>query len=366
MNDIKDHMDILVSNHNEQVIPLENDYKMIKNDGRYYDWHIVIFFYLDDDNQNTVNVLNEIVRSDICDHVFQDYKMYQYPGFDTIFHIYCRTEKRKRHSTLSSQVHNLLDKITLYNTELEDKIICDYRIDRLKHNYLKIDPTIHVEQFQLIESSNKSAEYTGRDIRILDNRNSRYPWQNKLVDIIYDERTEELKQSDDRTIHWITDKFGCSGKSKLVKWLCVNLPDNVSKISFGSANQLRSSLVGIGPRDVYFVDIPRTLGQEDSLNNIITCLEDLKNGHVVSAMYGRSKSLLMDPPHLIVLSNKPCPLKTMTQDRWRRWYIDYTTKDLISYNNPYSDKDYNTNNIDDNEQSFQDLESFFTNIKLKK
>lgn len=365
MNDKQDSMDILVFNHNEKVALLENDYKSITNDGRYYDWHIVIFFYLDDNNQDTIHILNEIVRSEICEYAFQDYKMYQYPGFDTVFHIYCRTEKRKRHSTIKSQLHNLLDKITLDNLELEDKILCDYKIHRLKHSYIKIDPTIHVEKLQLIDSSNKSAEYTGRDIRILDNRNNRYGWQNKLLDIIYDERKEELRQSDDRTIHWVTDKYGCSGKSKLVKWLCVNLPDNVSKISFGSANQLRSSIVGMGPRDVYFVDIPRTLGQEDNMNNIITCLEDLKNGHVVSAMYGRSKSLLMDPPHLIVLSNKPCPLKTMTQDRWSRWYIDYTTKDLISYNNSY------TNNIDNNKQSYQnpyqdldldlDLESYFHN-----
>lgn len=371
MNDKRDRLDIITVKHNDELIDLHKDYIEVTSDGRYHDWHIVLFFHIDDSTQNIIGQINEIIRSEICENAFQDYRMYQHPEFDTIFHIYCRTEKRKRHSTLTSYIHNLLDKI-FDDTEFEDKILYDYRIDRLKRNYLKIDPTIHVDQFHLIESSNKSAEYTGRDIRILDQRENRYPWQNDVVDIVYDERREILRISDDRTIHWITDKFGCSGKSKLVKWLCVNLPDSISKISFGSANQLRSSLVGIGPRDVYFVDMPRTLGQEDNINNIITCLEDLKNGHIVSAMYGRSKTLLMDPPHVIVLSNKPCPLKTMTQDRWKIWQIESKTKNLIPYTynqnkltqNNLNSNFLNSNPLNDNihvnyDQDFADLDSFF-------
>jgi hypothetical protein len=169
--------------------------------------------------------------------------------------------------------------------------------------------------------------YTGKDIEVLDDEEGRYPWQQKVVDIIFDKDTSAIKVADDRTLIWITCTKGGTGKSKLVKWCCVN-HDNIVKISFGSAAQLRSSIIAAGPRQVYFIDIPRTLGTDDSIPSLISSCEDLKNGYVVSSMYGKNDSLILDPPHIIIFSNKECPRQLMSEDRWKVYHINYAL-DLI-------------------------------------
>lgn len=73
-----------------------------------------------------------------------------------------------------------------------------------------------------------------------------------------------------------------------MKWMCVNRPDDVVKLSFGSSNQLRTSVVGLGPSLCYFVDMPRTGGKDDAMNSFLSTIEDIKNGHVASSMYGLS------------------------------------------------------------------------------
>jgi hypothetical protein len=79
----------------------------------------------------------------------------------------------------------------------------------------------------------------------------------------------------------------------------------------------------------YFIDIPRTLGVDDNMNNIITNLEDLKNGHMLSNMYGQHNQLYMDPPHIIILSNRKCPVKKMSNDPCKRYEINSTTLKLV-------------------------------------
>lgn len=169
--------------------------------------------------------------------------------------------------------------------------------------------------------------YTGDDIKVLDEQSGRYPWQNKVINKIIDEDSNGIKAADDRTIIWIEDPQGGNGKSKLVKWCCARY-DSIVKISFGTSNQLRSAIIAAGPRRVYFIDVPRTLGSDDSMASLLSAIEDLKNGFVVSAMYGKNQSILLDPPHIIIISNDKCPTNMMTLDRWRNYVINYE-KDLI-------------------------------------
>lgn len=162
--------------------------------------------------------------------------------------------------------------------------------------------------------------YDGKEINFLANHDNRYPWQSSLISILYDKGEISIQTPDDRSIIWITDKKGNSGKSKLVKYLCFNSNDIV-KISFGTAGQLRSSVISIGPRKVYIVDIPRTLGEDDSIPALISALEDIKNGYIVSAMYGKHQQLMMDPPHIVIFTNADCPHNMMSADRWKSYNI---------------------------------------------
>lgn len=33
-------------------------------------------------------------------------------------------------------------------------------------------------------------------------------------------------------------------------------------------------------------------------------------------MYGKAKELIIDPPHIFIFSNKPCPISSLSSDRW--------------------------------------------------
>lgn len=165
--------------------------------------------------------------------------------------------------------------------------------------------------------------YTGTEISFLSQKENRYPWQASIIHHLYDEGEVSIKTPDDRSIIWIQDKQGNSGKSKLVKYLCFN-SDDIVKISFGTAGQLRSSVISIGPRKVYIVDIPRTLGDDDSIPSLISSIEDIKNGYIVSSMYGKHQQLMMDPPHIIIFTNAPCPTAMMSEDRWQVYNISAT------------------------------------------
>lgn len=175
--------------------------------------------------------------------------------------------------------------------------------------------------------------YSGADIEVLDDPDRRYPWQQKIINEIIDSDSAVIKTADDRSIIWVEDSKGGSGKSKLTKWCCARY-DSIVKISFGTSNQLRSAIIAAGQRKVYFIDVPRTLGSDDSMPSLMSALEDLKNGFVVSAMYGKNESIMLDPPHIIVFSNAACPDNLMSEDRWIKYVINYQ-KDLIKRNGEY-------------------------------
>ena len=161
-----------------------------------------------------------------------------------------------------------------------------------------------------------AGDYSGKDIEFLNDKPNRTSWQNNLYDSIFDESKNQFIVADDRKIIWIYDKKGKCGKSKWVKWLCANNPEDIIKLTFGSPQQLRSAIVSIGPKKVYLIDIPRTRDKSDSMESLINSLEEVKNGHVTSIMYGQYKTIFFEPPHVIVFSNERCPKQMMSEDRW--------------------------------------------------
>lgn len=61
---------------------------------------------------------------------------------------------------------------------------------------------------------------------------------------------------------------------------------------------------------------------DDKLDAIMSTIEDLKNGHIISFMYGHYNQLLMDPPNIIIFSNQKCPSDMISKDRWRYYEIN--------------------------------------------
>lgn len=194
-----------------------------------------------------------------------------------------------------------------------------------------------------IHSASISEPYDFADIKFLEDREKRYPWQNKILDKLFTEVPYSFKVSDDRSIIWITDEQGNNGKSKLLKYICAH-NDLCIKLSFGTANQLRAAVVNAGPRKVYIIDVPRTLGADDSMNDILSTIEDIKNGYVVSSFYGNYQKLVMNPPAVIIMSNSRCPINKLSTDRWECYIIKDRDLKYSLDNIDYIEKGYSMTN----------------------
>lgn len=147
--------------------------------------------------------------------------------------------------------------------------------------------------------------YMGQDLAVMNNP---LPWQQEVIDMVN-------QPPDDRTVVWIHEPVGNVGKSKLLKYL--RWKNLACRVPIGTAGQLRSAMIAKGAHRCYVVDFPRVLGKEDAVADIFSALEELKNGWVETAFYGKPAELLMEPPHVIVMSNDKPNLKLASKDRWK-------------------------------------------------
>jgi len=117
--------------------------------------------------------------------------------------------------------------------------------------------------------------------------------------------------ADDRTVWHVLDSIGAKGKSQLVKFLLVHHPKEVGVLSCtGNAAQLISSVIAMGPKKTYIIDIPRSVGRNDNLDaydervaELMYAIEQIKNGVLVSCFYGKDKRLVMNHPNVVVFTN---------------------------------------------------------------
>ena len=188
--------------------------------------------------------------------------------------------------------------------------------------------------------------YSAKDLEMFEDFNNLYDWQKELYNKILHVNTGEFKIPDSREIMSIVDKEGKKGKSSFVKWLCYNYPMDIARLSFGTASQLRSAVFNMGKRKCYIIDLPRTKGRGDSIFDLLSVIEDMKNGFISSSMYGADKQLMMDPPFVIVFSNNPLPYNSLSQDRWDLYTLS-DQKELVKMQNLYSGEEEEKDNKED-------------------
>lgn len=147
--------------------------------------------------------------------------------------------------------------------------------------------------------------YLGQDLVCM---NSPFPWQQQVLDTL---KTEP----NDRTIQWVWEREGNVGKSKLVKFL--RWKKLATNIPAGTATQIKTSVISKGPAKAYMLDMPRTKGKDEHMEDLFSAIEQIKNGMVESAMYGKNQELLMEPPHIFCFANYPPPMECLSADRWK-------------------------------------------------
>lgn len=139
------------------------------------------------------------------------------------------------------------------------------------------------------------------------------PWQAQVINEVAN------TEPDDRTINWVFDPDGKTGKSKVAKYITWKKLGKF--MSFESAANLLYQVLAAGAQRAYFFDLPRTKGKGSHMEDIYQALESIKNGLVQSGKY-EGGELLMNPPHVWVFSNFPPDREKMSKDRFKIWHVN--------------------------------------------
>lgn len=202
-------------------------------------------------------------------------------------------------------------------------------------NKFKMDP--EQEKLYLNINNKLEKEYSRDDIRVLDKVENWNKWERQLYSLIFKVKENNIKpiekesfrKSTNREIISIVDFVGNSGKSTFWKWILDKYKGEVATIPYGSASQLRSRIVNLGPKKLYIIDLPRTSGKNDNKEDILSVIEEIKSGKVDSTMYGSSESLIFDCPWVIVSSNFEFKYESLSRDRWRVYLMDHKRLELV-------------------------------------
>ena len=161
--------------------------------------------------------------------------------------------------------------------------------------------------------------YSGQDLCCMK---LPFPWQKSIMAKI-------SETPNDRKIIWIANQDGNVGKSKLLKYLCYK--KLAKRLPLGNATQLKTNCIVQGPSRCYCVDIPRTIGSTEKMDDLISALEEIKNGWITSAMYGKYQELMMEPPHVLVFANFTPNLNALTADKLVLYDVNPLLKTLVKF-----------------------------------
>jgi len=68
------------------------------------------------------------------------------------------------------------------------------------------------------------------------------------------------------------------------------------------------------------------MGKYDNIDDVLSVIEELKNGYVVTHMYGSDRKLLCKPPHVIISTNTELDYSKLSADRWEVYKINKNNK----------------------------------------
>jgi|GEM_PF-3128421 len=239
---------------------------------------------------------------------------YQFRGSQEIVYFF-KTEDRKRKGQLVNYCQKILPSTQEFQVEALSKFAFEKDIARFQSN----------ENYKEIDRPVAFRDYTADDIRIFEDSKNWYPWQKEVYSMIFNS-DGTYKKPHNRWLYSIVDTAGNTGKSSFFKYLFFKNPTSVARLTYGSASQLRSSAVNIGEKKLYIVDLTRAKSVNDKEQDLLSALEDIKNGFVTNAMYGSGKTLMMEPPHILVSSNYALDYSLLSSDRWKVYEITKTKK----------------------------------------
>ena len=158
----------------------------------------------------------------------------------------------------------------------------------------------------------EEAPYQGQDLIL---QKEFYPWQSSAVDI--------ANTKNDRTINWIFEEKGNTGKSKWCKYMIYH--HNAIVITKGKYADIMNYVYNCKNTKLIIIDLSRSMGNHVSY----AAIEDLKNGIIVNTKYETGQKLII-PPTIIILSNKYPETENLSLDRWAVFEI--VNRNLVKQN----------------------------------
>lgn len=150
-------------------------------------------------------------------------------------------------------------------------------------------------------------------------------WQQDLYDFLLQKKADPIFR--DRKIIWVEDSVGNSGKSWFLKYLRTGQRELVArKLPFTNVDRLVSAVRTLSSHtkfDLLMVNITKTIGRDQNFDDLYAILEEVKDGFVVDAMYGRYQEAIFDSPLVLVFTNRNYRdnLSKLSVDRWFGLYI---------------------------------------------
>jgi len=267
-----------------------------------------------------------------------------------------KTNKRKRLALLRNTIKK---HIKTYSEEEFNLLKTDS--DRFNYRYqaslvpktksvealTKVKFNENIKKYKISESYSVKGEdlekkYKGKDLLRFKNRDNWFTWQKKLYSTIFTD-FGTFRDADEREIIFIEDLKGNAGKSKFLKFLYLKDPDNIGLLNEATCSQLKSTIVDVGEKRLYLIDLPRTKG-EVGYEGLMAALEMLKNGMIQKNLYGDGSVLAMRPPFIVITGNR-LPESGWSIDRWRIYSLIKTKKKTADGYPDFDWKDITKNKI---------------------
>lgn len=164
-------------------------------------------------------------------------------------------------------------------------------------------------------------------------------WQKILFNFIKENSSNKIFR--DRKILWISSKAGAVGKSFMQKWLRIGQSElKARKLPVSSVERLVSAVSKVldlenNKIDIFMVNITKSQGKEESFNDLLAALEQLKDGFIVDTMYGQYVEVIFKPPIVLIFTNESFRdyRDGLADDRWLPMQISNDEKiEVLEYN----------------------------------
>lgn len=187
------------------------------------------------------------------------------------------------------------------------------RLDWLKNN---LNHRIHWEKMR---NQQASIDYCQKeDTRVGKVYKFGFPNEIKIITNLLkwqcDLETEIMtNEPNDRTVTWIVDRVGGAGKTQFVKYMLLKHINKVFLVRGSKASDVYNQIINQDLNDVraIFIDVPRESAGVINMQAI----ECIKDGMIVNTKYETGMKIF-NSPHVIVFSNNPPNIKTLSFDRW--------------------------------------------------